>query len=184
MPSSQTLSTKPLAQVPTNDKSQLNDIIDDLLEPFGGQQLAIPLKDLPKYVGTVLKALEVAPKALEILANVTTIEANMVGIARDVYEVLRVDKLECICEELKCTNSLLRQHLAAFDADQRQKLDSVRAIHSGLNQIAVTVAGASQAFSIEELPSLNPNNPDNTTFGSDYILPESTDANDTVKCVT
>lgn len=182
MPATQQLSTKPLGQVPTNDKTEINQMIDDLVSPFGGDTLSIPIKNMPAYVGNLLKAAQIAPKALEIFASITTIQANLVTMAGVIYESLRVDRLQCICDELKCTNSLLRQHLVALDADQRQKLDSVRVVHAGLNQIAVTVAAATQALSIEELPNVNGTNPVDSSFATDYLIPKSEQSIDRVTC--
>lgn len=181
MPFNWNTSSIPQNPLDTNTKDQINDYIDQLLEPFGGDTLGIPLKNVPGYVGTVLKAIQVAPLVFQILADITTIIANMVSIATDVYNSSKLTELECICAELKCQNELLRQAVFANQSQAEAQKDAVRGVVFGMDVISRSILASSQAQSLEEIPPI-PLDPEAATLTSDYYKPDREWPSDLIQC--
>lgn len=181
MPFNWNTSSIPQNPVDVNTKAEINAILDDLLQPFGGDTLGIPLKTVPGYVGAILKALEVAPLVLQILADLTTIIANIVSIATDVYNSSKLTELECICAELKCQNELLKQAVFANQSQAEAQKDAVRGVVFGMDVISRSILASSQANSLEEIPPI-PLDPEAATLTIDYYKPDREWPPDLIQC--
>jgi hypothetical protein len=164
MPQTQTIDSKALSQLSTNDKDQINQFLDSLFQDFGGDELGIPMKGLPGRLGTILKAIEVAPLVLSILADITTIMANVTSMARDIYEVKKISELSCLCEELRCMNNLTKQTEFPYQHKQALMEGIATAILSLGQYERETIYQALQGFSIDDVPAIvDDNSPDPVT---------------------
>lgn len=154
MPQTRILDTKSLSDLTTNDKAQINQFIDELFQDFGGDELGIPMKGLPGRLGTILKAIEVAPLVLGILADITTIMANVTSMARDIYEVQKISELACLCEELRCMNDLTKQTEFPYQHKQALMEGLATAILSLGQYERETIYQALQGFSLDDVPAV------------------------------
>lgn len=164
MPQTQTINSKSLGDLSTNDKNQINQFLDQLFQDFGGDELGIPMKGLPGRLGTILKAIEVAPLVLGILADITTIMANVTSMARDIYEVKKISELSCLCEELRCMNNLTKQTEFPYQHKQALMEGLATAILSLGQYERETIYQALQGLSLDDVPAImNEESPDPVT---------------------